>query len=59
MGVENTLLPIDYLPAVAFTVLAQLYGPKAKETEMGAALFTKMAREGTCTFFQLPGTIQS
>ena len=31
----------------AFTVLAQLCGPKANETEMGAAYSPKMVREGT------------
>ena len=34
---------------MAFTVLAQLCGPKADETEMGATLFTNMVREGTLT----------
>ena len=41
MGVKHTVLPDGLPPTVAFTVLAQLCGPKAKETEMGAALFTK------------------
>ena len=41
MGVKRTLLPDGQPPTVAFTVLAQLCGPKANETEMGAALFTK------------------
>ena len=31
----------NHPPTAAFTVLAQLCGPKANETEMGAALFTK------------------
>ena len=37
MGVTQTVLP-DGQPTVAFTVLAQLGGPKANETEMGAIL---------------------
>ena len=37
------------VPTMAFTVLAQLCGPKADETEMGATLFTNMVREGTLT----------
>ena len=41
MGVKHTVLPGGQPPTVAFTVLAQLCGPKANETEMGAALFTK------------------
>ena len=41
MGVRHTLLPDGQLQTVAFTVLAQLCGPKANETEMGATLFTK------------------
>ena len=40
MGVKHTVLPDGQHPTVAFTVLAQLFGPKANETEMGAALFT-------------------
>ena len=32
-------------PTLAFAVLAQLYGPVAKETEIGAALFTKGWKE--------------
>ena len=41
MGVKHTVLPDGQLPTVAFTVLEQLCGPKANETEMDAALFTK------------------
>ena len=41
MGVKHTVLPDGQPPTVAFTVLAQLCGPKANETEMGATLFTK------------------
>ena len=38
MGVEHAVLP-DVKPlTVAFTVLAQLCGPKANETEMGAII---------------------
>ena len=35
------MLPDGQPPTVAFPVLAQLRGPKANETEMGAVLFTK------------------
>ena len=38
MGVTQTVLPDGQPPAVACTVLAQLCGPKANETEMGAIL---------------------
>ena len=41
MGMKYTVLPDGQPPTVAFTVLAQLCGPKANEAEMGAALFTK------------------
>ena len=48
MGVNHTMLPDGQPPTVAFTVLAQLCGPKANETEMGdgrwamgTTLFTK------------------
>ena len=41
MGVKHKVLPDCQPPTVAFTVLAQLCGPKANETEMGATLFTK------------------
>ena len=41
MGVKHTVLPDGQRPTVAFTVLAQLCGPKANETEMEVALFTK------------------
>ena len=41
MGVKYTVLPDGQPPTVALNVLAQLCGPKANETEMGAALFTK------------------
>ena len=41
MGVKHKVL-LDGQPlTVAFAVLAQLCGPKANETEMGAALFSK------------------
>ena len=60
MGVKHTVLPDGQLPTVAFTVLVQLRGPKANETEMSIALSTKFgegrnfgvfssrARELTC-----------
>ena len=38
---KHAVLPDGQSPTVAFTVLAQLCGPKANETEMGDALFTK------------------
>ena len=41
MGVKDTVLADGQPPTVAFTVAAQLCGPKANETEMGAAPFTK------------------
>ena len=41
MGVKHTVLPDGQRPTVAFTVLAQLCGPKANETEKGSTLFTK------------------
>ena len=48
---KHTVLPDGQPPppTVAFTVLAQLCGPKANETEMGAALFTTNGEEGTFT----------
>ena len=39
--VKDTVLPDGQPQTVAFTVLAQLCGPKANETEMGAVLLTK------------------
>ena len=41
MGGTQTVLPDGQPPTVAFTVLVQLCGPKANETEMGATPFTK------------------
>ena len=41
MGVKHTVQPGGQPSTVAFTVLAQLCGPKANEAEMGATLFTK------------------
>ena len=38
---KHTVLPDGQPPTVALTVLAQLCGPKANETEMGATLFAK------------------
>ena len=41
MGVKQTVLPNGQPPTVVFTVFSQHCAPKANETEMGAALFTK------------------
>ena len=41
MGVKHRVLPEGQPPTAALTVFAQLGGPRANETEMGAALFTK------------------
>ena len=38
MGLKHTVLPDGQPPTVAFTVVAQICGPKARETEMGAIL---------------------
>ena len=38
MRVKHTVLQDGQSPTVVFTVLAQLCGPKANETEMGAIL---------------------
>ena len=38
MGLKHTVLPDGQPPTVAFTVLAQLCGPKANETEIEAIL---------------------
>ena len=46
MGVKHSVLRDGQPPTVAFTVLAQLCGPKANETEMDAALFGKNGEEG-------------
>ena len=54
-GSETTVLPDGQPPTVSFAVLAQLCGPKADETELGAASFTKMVREGALTL--TPGTL--
>ena len=40
-GVKHAVLPDGQPPTVAFIALAQLCGPKANETEMGDALFTR------------------
>ena len=37
----HAVLPNAQPPPVAFTVLAQLRGPKANDTEMSTALFTE------------------
>ena len=44
-GVKHRALPDGQPPTVACTVLAQLFGPKDNETEMGAALFSKNGAE--------------
>ena len=46
------VLPDGQPPTVAFTMLAQLFGPKANETEMGAAIFTKNGEGRTLTFLK-------
>ena len=38
MGLKHTVLQDGQSPTVAFNVLAQLCGPEANETEMGAIL---------------------
>ena len=48
---DQTALPDRQPSTVAFSVLAQLCGPMANETEVGVALFTKMVRAGTLTFY--------
>ena len=50
MGVKHTVLPGGQPPIVAFTVLAQLCGRKANETEMDAALFTKNSKGNNFDF---------
>ena len=47
IGVEHTVLPDGQPPTAAFTVLAQLYGLKANESEINAAIFTNMAKGKT------------
>ena len=49
MGVKHTVLPDGQPRAIAFTLLAQLRGPKANETEMGATRFTKNGEGRTLT----------
>ena len=41
MEVKHIVLPDGQYLTLSFTVLAELCDPKANETEMGAALFTK------------------
>ena len=57
MELKHTVLLDGQLPTVAFTVLAQLCGPEADETEMGAALFTKNGKgrnfDLTSIFYQV------
>ena len=56
MGVKHTVLPDGQPSTVASTVLKQLRGPKANETEMGAALFTKND-QGRNSDFSISDTI--
>ena len=55
MGVKHTVLPDGQPQAEAFTVLAQLCGPRANETEMGAGdeteIFTKNGEGRNFEFF--------
>ena len=44
------MLPNGQSPTVAFTLLAQLCGPKANETEIGTAFFNKNDEGRTMTF---------
>ena len=44
MGVKQTVLPDSQPLTVVFTVVAQLYGPKANETETGAPPFNQTWR---------------
>ena len=48
---NHTVLLVGQRPTVALTVLAQLYGLKAKEKEMGAILFPKNCKERMWKFF--------
>ena len=59
MGVKHTVLPDGLSPTVAFTVLAQLCGPTANETEMGATpLFTKNGEGRNFDFFDVVESCQ-
>ena len=42
MEVKHAVLPDEQPPTVAFTVLAQLCGPKANEMEMVTSLLTEI-----------------
>ena len=50
VGMNRTMLPDGQPSTVTFTVLAQLCGSKANETEMGTALFTKTGEERILIF---------
>ena len=52
MGVKHIALPDGQPPTVAFTVVAQLCGHKANETEMGTTIFTENS-EGMSFHFDL------
>ena len=54
VGLKHTMLPDGQPPPAAFTVLAQLCGPKANEAQMGSALFTKNGEGKTLPFLDLP-----
>ena len=57
MAVKHTVLPDGHPSTVAFTVLAQLCGPKANETEIGAALSTENCERRSFEFgFDLKGS---
>ena len=59
MEVEQTVLPDDQPPPVALAGLAQLCGPKANATEVGAALFTKNGEGRNFDFFYFPHPVTS
>ena len=49
-GRKHTVLLDGQPPNVAFTVLAQLRGPKASETEVGATISIKNGERMTVSF---------
>ena len=59
MRVKHTMLPIGLSLIKALTVLIQTGGQKAKETEMGVTLFTKMVREGRWAFQTLESNMRA
>ena len=48
-GVKHTVLLDGQPPTVAFTVLTQMCGPKANETEIGTSIFIKNGDGRTLT----------